>query len=73
MVGDRLPLPKCVYINTDLPGNDLNCDNKDVNRNNDDDIKCRGGVNAGSARSVDIQRFIGGWGGGVVRAIWSLL
>jgi hypothetical protein len=54
VAGDRLPLPKCVYINTDFPGNDLNCDNKDANRNSEDDIKCRSGVNAGSARSVHI-------------------
>lgn len=51
VAGDRLPLPKCVYINTDLPGNDLNCDNKNINRNNEEDIKCRSGVNAGSARA----------------------
>jgi hypothetical protein len=51
VAGDRLPLPKCVYINTDFPGNDLDCDDvKDRNRNDPDDVRCRGGVNAGSAR-----------------------
>jgi hypothetical protein len=51
VAGDRLPLPKCVYINTDFPGTDLDCDDvKDRNRNDPDDVRCRGGVNAGSAR-----------------------
>ena len=38
--GDRLPLPKCSYINTDFPGDDLIFD--------DDDEP---GINAGSARA----------------------
>ena len=37
---DRLPLPKCSYINTDFPGDDLLFD--------DDDEP---GINAGSARA----------------------
>ena len=39
--GDRLPLPKCSYLNTDFPGDDLYLDD-------DDDEP---GINAGSARA----------------------
>ena len=46
MAGDRLPLPKCSYINTDFPGDDLFYD-EDVN---DDQEYRNRGVNAGSAR-----------------------
>ena len=41
--GDRLPLPKCSYINTDFPGDDLY-----LAENDDDDLP---GINAGSARA----------------------
>ena len=40
--GDRLPLPKCSYINTDFPGDDL------LLEENVDD---QPGINAGSARA----------------------
>merc|ERR1711971_1177791 len=40
--GDRLPLPKCSYINTDFPGDDLLLEENDDNQP---------GINAGSARA----------------------
>ena len=40
VTGDRLPLPKCSYINTDFPGDDLIFDGAE-----------RPGLNAGSARA----------------------
>ena len=43
--GDRLPLPKCSYVNTDFPGDDLDVDLGDGEGP-------QRGVNAGSARSV---------------------
>lgn len=43
--GDRLPLPKCSYINTDFPGDDIYLDE---NNDNEDDLP---GINAGSARA----------------------
>merc|ERR550517_1278798 len=42
--GDRLPLPKCSYLNTDFPGDDLDL-------NLEDGEGFQRGVNAGSARA----------------------
>jgi len=45
--GDRLPLPKCSYINTDFPGDNIYLD-EDGDGDADDD---QPGINAGSARA----------------------
>lgn len=45
--GDRLPLPKCSYINTDFPGDNLYLDEDDDGDTDSD----QPGINAGSARA----------------------
>ena len=49
MAGDRLPLPKCSYVNTDFPGDDLFPYDDDDGVVDEDDYEKRG-INAGSAR-----------------------
>ena len=49
VAGDRLPLPKCSYVNTDFPGDDLFPYDDDDGVVDEDDYEKRG-INAGSAR-----------------------